>query len=45
MAFVGFLLISMLLSSTYSENSKMRVCFLVIGRGNKATVLSDYRVT
>jgi len=36
--FVGFLLMSMLLFSTYSEQSKMRVCFLVIGRGNKASV-------
>ena len=36
---------SMLLSSTYSEKSKTRVCFLVIGRGNKAIVQSRYRVT
>jgi hypothetical protein len=36
--FVGFLLMSMLLFSTYSEQSKMRVCFLVIGHGNKASV-------
>jgi hypothetical protein len=43
--FLGFLLMSMLLSSTYSEKSKMRVCFLVIGRGNKVSVHSHYLVT
>jgi hypothetical protein len=43
--FSGFLLMSILLSSTYSEKSKMHVCFLVIGHGNKAIVLSRYRVT
>jgi len=36
---------SMLLPSSYSEMSKMRVCFLVIGRGNKASVHLHYRVT
>jgi predicted nucleic acid-binding Zn finger protein len=34
-----------LLCSPYSENGKMRVFFLVIGRGNKVIVPLSYCVT